>query len=85
MKIARIRRNAPKIGAFVYAGYKWLEDHTDEVERWSAQAIDRSRGKRSEKFVVPRRVRLRRPLAGCGTTTTTPTRSQARSRSGSAD
>jgi hypothetical protein len=53
MKIARIRRNAPKIGAFVYAGYKWLEDHTDEVERWSAQAIDRSRGKRSEKFVVP--------------------------------
>jgi hypothetical protein len=53
MKIARIRRNAPKIGAFVYAGYKWLEDHTDEVERWSAKAIDSSRGKRSEKFVVP--------------------------------
>ncbi len=53
MKISRIRRNAPKIGAFVYAGYKWLEDHTDEVERWSAQAIDRTRGKRSAKLVVP--------------------------------
>ena len=53
MKISRIRRNAPKIGAFVYAGYKWLEDHTDEVERWSAQAIDRTRGKRSAKFVAP--------------------------------
>lgn len=53
MRIARIRRNAPKIGAFVYAGYKWLEDHTDEVERWSAKAIDRSRGKPSERFVVP--------------------------------
>ena len=53
MKIARIRRNAPKIGAFVYAGYKWLEDHTDEVERWSAKAIERSRGKASEKIVVP--------------------------------
>ena len=53
MKYSRIRRNAPKIGAFAYAGYKWFEDHTDEVERWSAQAVDRSRGKRIEKFVVP--------------------------------
>jgi len=53
VKFSRIRRNAPKIGAFAYAGYKWFEDHTDEVERWSAQAVDRSRGKRMEKFVVP--------------------------------
>jgi hypothetical protein len=53
MKISRIRRNAPKIGAFVYAGYKWLEDHTDEVERWSAKAIESSRGKPSERLVVP--------------------------------
>jgi hypothetical protein len=53
MKVARIRRNAPKIGAFVYAGYKLFEDHTDDVERWSAKAIDRSRGKASEKFVAP--------------------------------
>ncbi|CAN5772700.1 hypothetical protein BH20ACT23_BH20ACT23_27140 [soil metagenome] len=53
MKLSRIRRNAPKIGAFAYAGYKWFEDHTDEVERWSAQAVDRSRGKRIERFVVP--------------------------------
>ncbi|MGH2774837.1 MAG: hypothetical protein ACRDJT_05305 [Actinomycetota bacterium] len=53
MKYSRIRRNAPKIGAFAYAGYKWFEDHTDEIERWSAQAVDRSRGKRIERFVVP--------------------------------
>ena len=53
MKYSRIRRNAPKIGAFAYAGYKWFEDHTDEVERWSGKAVERSRGKRIEKLVVP--------------------------------
>ena len=53
MRITRIRRNAPKVGAFVYAGYKWFEDHTDDVERWAAKAVDSSRGKRSEKFIVP--------------------------------
>ncbi|MGH2699164.1 MAG: hypothetical protein ACRDJL_08195 [Actinomycetota bacterium] len=53
MKYTRIRRSAPKVAAFVYAGYKWFEDHTDEVERWSAQAVERSRGKRVERFVTP--------------------------------
>jgi hypothetical protein len=53
VKFSRIRRNGPKVVAFVYAGYKWLEDHTDEVERWSARAVERSRGKPVEKFVTP--------------------------------
>ncbi|MGH2790888.1 MAG: hypothetical protein ACRDJ0_07890, partial [Actinomycetota bacterium] len=51
--ISGIRRSAPKIAAFAYAGYKWFEDHTDEVERWSAKAIERSRGKSIAKVVVP--------------------------------
>jgi hypothetical protein len=50
---ARIRKNASKTAVFLYAGYKWLEDHTDDVERWSGHAIQRSRGKRYEKVVVP--------------------------------
>ncbi|MDQ4058188.1 MAG: hypothetical protein M3124_03590 [Actinomycetota bacterium] len=53
MGISRIRRSAPKFAAFAYAGYKWFEDHTDEVERWSARAIERSRGKSIAKVVVP--------------------------------
>ena len=48
-----IRRSAPKAAAFVYAGYKWFEDHTDDVERWSDKAIAHSRGRRYEKVVVP--------------------------------
>ena len=53
MRLSRIRRSAPKVAAFAYAGYKWFEDHTDEVENWSAKAIERSRGKQIAKFVVP--------------------------------
>ena len=53
MRYSRIRRSAPKVAAFAYAGYKWFEDHTDEVEDWSAKAIERSRGKQVAKFVVP--------------------------------
>ena len=53
MRLSRIRRSAPKVAAFAYAGYKWFEDHTDEVENWSAKAIERSRGKQVAKFVVP--------------------------------
>ena len=53
MRISRIKRSAPKVAAFAYAGYKWFEDHTDEVERWSAKAIERSRGKQIAKVVVP--------------------------------
>ena len=53
MGIWRIQRSAPKVVAFAYAGYKWFEDHTDDVERWSAKAIERSRGKSIAKVVVP--------------------------------
>ncbi|MGH2826523.1 MAG: hypothetical protein ACRDKF_06090 [Actinomycetota bacterium] len=53
MGISRIRRSTPKVVAFAYAGYKWFEDHTDEVERWSTKAIERSRGKSIAKVVVP--------------------------------
>jgi len=53
VRYSRIRRSAPKVAAFAYAGYKWFEDHTDEVENWSAKAIERSRGKQVAKFVVP--------------------------------
>lgn len=53
MKVSRIRRSGPKVAAFAYAGYKWFEDHTDEVERWSAKAVERTQGKKVSKFVVP--------------------------------
>jgi hypothetical protein len=42
-----------KAGTAIYAGYKWLEDHTDEVDRWSARVIDKAAGKSYEKIVVP--------------------------------
>lgn len=49
----RIRRSAPNVTAFVYAGYKWFEDHTDDVERWSVKALEQTRGKRLQKLVAP--------------------------------
>ena len=53
MKGSKIRSKGPKMAAFTYAGYKWFEDHTDDVEVWANKAIDRSRGKSVERFVVP--------------------------------
>ena len=52
-RISRARRSAPKTIAFVYAGYKWLEEHADDVERWSEQAMKRSAGKRYATVVTP--------------------------------
>lgn len=46
-------RTLAKAGTLLYAGYKWLEDHTDEVDRWSARVIDKAAGKSYEKVVVP--------------------------------
>lgn len=43
----------PKAAALLYAGYKWMEDHTDEVERWSQKAMEHAEGKRYEVAVVP--------------------------------
>ena len=48
-----MRKAGAKAATVAYAGYKWFEDHTDEVERWSGKAVERSRGKRIEKLVVP--------------------------------
>ncbi|MDQ3770827.1 MAG: hypothetical protein M3343_01910 [Actinomycetota bacterium] len=53
MKGSKIRSKGPKMAAFTYAGYKWFEDHTDDVEVWAKKAIDRSRGKSVEKYVTP--------------------------------
>ena len=53
MKSSRIRRSGPKTAAFVYAGYKWLEEHADDVERWSDNAARRARGKSYDKVVGP--------------------------------
>ena len=52
MKYSRIRKSGSKAAAFVYAGYKWFEDNTDDVERWSSKAEEHARGKRYERFVV---------------------------------
>lgn len=53
VSFALIRRRGAKAVAFMYAGYKWFEDHTDEVERWADRAIIQARGKRVAKVVVP--------------------------------
>jgi hypothetical protein len=50
---ALFRRRGAKAAAFIYAGYKWFEDHTDDVERWSDKAIIQARGKRVAKVVIP--------------------------------
>lgn len=42
-----------KAGTAIYAGYKWLEDHTDEVDRWSSRVIEKAAGKSYEKVIVP--------------------------------
>lgn len=31
--------------AGVYAGYKWIESHADDVQRWCDKAVDRSANK----------------------------------------
>jgi hypothetical protein len=56
-------RALAKAGTAIYAGYKWLEDHTDEVDRWSAKVIEKAAGKSYEKVVVPP-ARLARSAAG---------------------
>ena len=53
MKSSKGRRAAPNTVAFVYAGYKWLEEHADEVERWSQNVMKRSHGTRYDKVVLP--------------------------------
>ncbi|MEA2453209.1 MAG: hypothetical protein QOG04_1919 [Actinomycetota bacterium] len=47
------RRTIAKAGAIAYGGYKWIEDHTDDLERWSNKVIESSEGKSYAKFAVP--------------------------------
>lgn len=53
MKLSRMRRGAPKVTALVYAGYRWFEEHSDDVERWSDKALEGARGKSIERFIAP--------------------------------
>lgn len=37
----------------LYAGYKWIEAHADDVERWCQKAVERSGGKPYGRYVEP--------------------------------
>lgn len=49
----RLRNRGAQVATVVYAGYKWFEDHADEVERVSIKAIERSKGKKIGRAVIP--------------------------------
>jgi hypothetical protein len=53
MGFSRFGTKGTRAAALLYAGYKWFEDHTDDVERWSDKAIAGAHGKRVAKVVVP--------------------------------
>ncbi|MPZ69547.1 MAG: hypothetical protein GEU71_08465 [Actinobacteria bacterium] len=53
MKLFKLAGPIPRAAAVLYATYRWMEDHTDEVERWSQKAIDHAEGKRYEVAVLP--------------------------------
>ena len=52
MDRSRMRRAGAKAATVAYAGYKWFEDHTDDVERWAASARKHAAGKRYERAVA---------------------------------
>jgi hypothetical protein len=51
MDRSRMRRAGAKAATVAYAGYKWFEDHTDDVEKWAASARKHAAGKRYERAV----------------------------------
>jgi hypothetical protein len=51
MLFSWIRRIGPRAAAYGYVAYKWLEDHTDEVMRWSEKLERQAKGKSYEKAV----------------------------------
>lgn len=53
MKLFKLVGPIPKAAAVLYAAYKWMEDHPDDVERWSQKAIEHAAGKRYEVAVLP--------------------------------
>ena len=50
---SKLRGRGARAATIAYAGYKWFEDHADDVERFSHKAIERSKGKRIGRAVVP--------------------------------
>jgi hypothetical protein len=50
---SKFRGKGAQAATVAYAGYKWFEDHADDVERFSLQAIARSKGKKFGRAVVP--------------------------------
>ena len=51
MDRSRMRKAGAKAATVAYAGYKWFEDHTDDVERWATSARKQAAGKRYERAV----------------------------------
>lgn len=50
---SKLRNRGAQAATAAYAGYKWFEDHADDVERFSIKAIERSKGKKVGRAVVP--------------------------------
>jgi hypothetical protein len=53
MDLSLLRRLGRKAAVSGYAAYKWVETHTDDVQRFADKSIERSRGKNHERFVTP--------------------------------
>ncbi len=53
MNFPALRRLGQKALVSGQAAYRWVETHTDEVQRFADKSIERSRGKNYENVVVP--------------------------------
>ena len=53
MDYPALRRLGQKAAVSGYAAYKWVETHTDDVQRLADESIKRSKGKNYENAVVP--------------------------------
>lgn len=50
---SKARARGAAVITAAYAGYKWFEDHADDVEHYAQKAIDRSKKKSYGRIVVP--------------------------------
>lgn len=53
MDLSALRRLGQKAAVSGYAAYKWVETHSDDVQRIADKSIERSKGKSYENAVVP--------------------------------
>ncbi len=53
MKLMKMRPPIVKAAALAYAGYKWVEDNPDTLERWGKKAKDQASGKKYQAVVTP--------------------------------